>query len=186
MTKRHTHTCPIAGVLNIFGDNWTWLIIREAFYGATRFSETMRNTGIARNVLSERLDRLLAEDILRREDIGANGTRYAYVLTARGETLYAILLALHQWGNLHIYGPGNEPVLLVEKANGLPLRPMAPTSSNGSTLSRGDILTQPGPGASLATQRRRAETTRQRPETPVLRSDTSLRLNVTPMPGCLE
>ena len=161
MAKRHTHTCPIAGVLNIFGDNWTWLIIREAFYGATRFSEIMRNTGIARNVLSERLERLLEEGILMREDVGANGTRYAYVLTDKGETLYPVLLALHQWGNTHVYGPGNEPVLLVEKATGLPLKPLAPIASNGSPLSRADILTKPGPGASPATQRRLIEAARQ-------------------------
>tara|TARA_R110000787_G_scaffold93770_3_gene196107 strand:+ start:1636 stop:2118 length:483 start_codon:yes stop_codon:yes gene_type:complete len=156
MAKRHTHTCPVAAVLNIFGDNWTWLIVREAFYGATRFSEIMRNTGIARNVLSERLDRLLEEGILEREDVGSNGTRYAYVLTHKGETLYPTLLALHQWGNEHIYGRGNEPVLLLEKATGQPVPPLSPISANGTPLSRADILSVPGPGASLATQRRLA------------------------------
>tara|TARA_R110001606_G_scaffold309402_1_gene456362 strand:- start:4292 stop:4786 length:495 start_codon:yes stop_codon:yes gene_type:complete len=157
MAKRHTHTCPIAGVLNIFGDNWTWLVIREAFYGATRFSEIQRNTGIAKNVLSDRLDVLVNEGILAREDVGENGTRYAYRLTEKGESLHPVLLALHQWGNEHVYGPGNEPVLLLERATGKPLQPFAPTSRDGRRLTRADILARPGPGASKATVRRLAE-----------------------------
>ena len=157
MAKRHTHTCPIAGVLNIFGDNWTWLVIREAFCGATRFSEIQRNTGIARNVLSDRLDVLVNEGILVREDVGENGTRYAYRLTEKGESLHPVLLALHQWGNEHVYGPGNEPVLLLECATGQPLQPLAPTSRDGHRLTRADIQTRPGPGASKATVRRLAE-----------------------------
>jgi hypothetical protein len=65
-------------------------------------------------------------------------------------------MALHQWGNAHVYGPGNEPVLLVEKATGQPLALLAPTGADGRPLSRTDILSVPGPGASPATQRRLA------------------------------
>ncbi|MEL7372034.1 MAG: helix-turn-helix domain-containing protein, partial [Myxococcota bacterium] len=81
MGKRHTQTCPVAGFLNIFGDSWTLMIVREAFYGATRFSEFQRNTGIAKNLLSDRLSMLVEEDILQIENIGERGTRYAYRFT---------------------------------------------------------------------------------------------------------
>ena len=115
MAKRHTQTCPVAGFLNIFGDAWTLMIIREAFYGATRFSEIQRNTGIAKNLLSDRLSMLVAEGVLEREDVGERGSRYAYKLTAKGRSLAPVFIAMSQWSNEHVFGAGGEPVFLIER-----------------------------------------------------------------------
>ena len=80
MSKRHTQKCSVAGFLNVFGDGWTLLVIREALYGATRFSEFRANTGIAKNLLSDRLSKLVDEGILATEDIGERGSRNALQL----------------------------------------------------------------------------------------------------------
>jgi DNA-binding HxlR family transcriptional regulator len=157
VTTQHTHTCPVAGVLNLFGDNWTWLIIREAFYGATRFKDFQRNTGIARNILSSRLSRLVEEGILAKADIGAQGTRFAYTLTPRGQSLQPLLLAMTQWGNAQLYGPGREPVLVLDRATGEPLLPIVPRRADGTPVPPEDIVVAAGPGASPATRRRLEE-----------------------------
>ena len=106
MTRPHTQTCAVAGFLNIFGDNWTLLIIREALYGVTRFKEFRTNTGIAKNLLSDRLVSLVSQGILEKRDIGEHGTRYAYHLTDRGRALETVLFAVQEWGNEHVYGEG--------------------------------------------------------------------------------
>lgn len=160
MTHRHTHTCPVAEVLNIFGDHWTWLIVREAFYGATRFSEIQRNTGIARNLLSDRLRLLVSEGILETVDIGTSGTRHAYRLTPKGESLHPLLLALSQWGNTHIYGQENAPAEIIDKRTGRPIPAIAVRGEDGKVLSPDDIEIHPGPGASAATVKRLAEAAR--------------------------
>lgn len=150
MAKRHTQTCPVAGFLNIFGDAWTLLVIREAFYGATRFSEMQRNTGIAKNLLSDRLSMLVDEGLFEREDIGERGARYAYKLTEKGRSLATVLVAMAQWSNEHVFGKGREPVLLAERSTGKTLKKLTPRSANGKPLQWRDIVAQPGPGANKA------------------------------------
>ena len=157
MAKRHTQTCPVAGFLNIFGDAWTLMIIREAFYGATRFSEIQRNTGIAKNLLSDRLSMLVAEGVLEREDVGERGSRYAYKLTAKGRSLAPVFIAMSQWSNEHVFGAGGEPVFLIERKTGRKLKKLAPTDADGKPLQWRDIATRPGPGANKAARARIAE-----------------------------
>ncbi|MEM6410562.1 MAG: helix-turn-helix domain-containing protein [Pseudomonadota bacterium] len=150
MAKPHTQTCPIAGFLNTFGDAWTLLIIREAFYGATRFSEFQRNTGIARNLLTDRLTSLVDQGLLEREDIGEHGTRYAYQLTEKGRSLVPVFVAMVQWSNENIYSEADAPVHLIERKTKKPLKPMRPVSTRGQELVWGDIVAIPGPGANRA------------------------------------
>ncbi|MEM6534124.1 MAG: helix-turn-helix domain-containing protein [Pseudomonadota bacterium] len=154
MTKQHTQQCPIAGFLNLFGDRWTWLIVREAFYGSTRFTEFERYTGIAKNLLADRLSMLVEMGILEKQDIGARGTRFAYKLTKKGLSLNTVLLAMFQWGNTHLYRDGEEPLTIVERATGEPVSTMAVVSLDGRPLSPGDLMTLPGPGANELTTRR--------------------------------
>ena len=157
MAKRHTQTCPIAGFLNIFGDSWTLLILREAFYGGTRFSEFQRNTGIAKNLLSDRLSMLVEEGILEREDVGERGSRYAYKLTEKGKSLIPVYVAMLQWGNEHIYGEGKEPVILVERDSGKPVPKVGLVTDTGAPLKWRNISARPGPGANKAAQIRIAK-----------------------------
>lgn len=154
MSKRHEHACPVAAFLNIFGDAWTLMVIREAFYGATQFSEIQRNTGIAKNLLSARLSMLVEEGVLYREDIGERGSRFAYKLTEKGKSLVPVLVAMVQWSNEHLFSGGKEPVFLVERKSGKPLKRLVPSNARGRELGWGDILTQPGPGADRAMRAR--------------------------------
>ena len=154
MGTHHTQTCAVAGFLNIFGDAWTWLVIREAFYGATRFTEFRRNTGIARNLLSQRLSMLVDEGILHREDVGQQGPRYEYRLTHKGEALVPVLVAMIQWSNEHVFGPGREPVLLLERKTLNEVRKVVPRTARGRSLHWEDIVAQPGPGANKTARMR--------------------------------
>ncbi len=156
MTHPHTQTCAVAGFLNLFGDNWTLLIIREALYGVTRFKEFRANTGIAKNLLSDRLASLVAVGILEKRDIGERGTRYAYHLTEKGRALETVLFAVQEWGNEHVYGHGREPVLLVDRHSGEPVGRVALLDRHDRPLQGADVAPRPGPGASRAAERRLA------------------------------
>lgn len=147
MTQNHTQSCPIARVLNIFGDNWTWLIIREAFYGATRFKEFERNTGIAKNLLSSRLSLLVEQGIFEKVDIGERGTRFSYKLTQKGKDLRTMLYAMLQWGNEHLYEDGEEPVIIRDKETGNIVKKMALFTDEGKALSHRDVRVEIGPRA---------------------------------------
>lgn len=156
MSKPHSQTCPVAAFLNLFGDAWTWMIVREAFYGASRFSEFRRNTGIARNILSDRLSTLVGAGILERRDVGETGTRFAYRLTDKGRSLLPVLLAIVQWGNEQLYGPDQAPVLLFDRTRGEALARIVPLSRDGKPLGWEEIAVRPGPGASRAARVRLA------------------------------
>lgn len=98
--------CGAALAAEILADRWTLLIIREAFYGVTRYDDIRADIGIPRSVLTTRLKRMVAEGILRRvpyQEAGAR-TRYGYQLTGRGRDLGLIILALMQWGDTHLKG----------------------------------------------------------------------------------
>lgn len=167
MTKPHKPDCPVAAMLNIFGDRWTLLVIREAFYGAARFSEFERNTGIAKNLLADRLALLTCEGILEKQDVGQSGTRYAYHLTDKGRALQPVLIAMVQWGNAHCYKDGNGPIEIIERASGLPIAPLQPSAQDGAILEAADMKVIPGPGATKRTHARLAEAYKtQTKETP--------------------
>lgn len=160
MSRPHTQSCSVAQFLNVFGDAWTWLVVREAFYGATRFTEFQRNTGIAKNLLSERLRKLTGAGILQREDVGERGTRYAYHLTDKGRSLFPVMVAMVQWSDQELHGPGQEPVVLVDKATGRPLAPLVPRAASGEELGWEDVAAEPGPGADRAARARIAASRR--------------------------
>lgn len=157
MAKAHKQKCPVAAMLNIVGDHWTWLVIREAFYGASRFSEFERNTGIAKNLLADRLASLVAAQIFQKRDIGEKGPRYAYELTERGEALLPILTAMTQWGNDYLYEAGAQPIEIIDNQAEKPVRVVNVTSQDGRVLGRGDIIVKAGPGASRAARQRFAQ-----------------------------
>lgn len=150
MTQKHRQACPIAHSLNIIGDRWTLLIIREAFGATTRFSDFQRRTGIARNLLADRLSLLVAEGILMKKDIGERGVRYAYHLTEKGRALLPVMVALHMWGNENLFGNGAEPVLLVDRSTGETIRSVEIRTSSGAAVQPENIRRRPGPGAAAA------------------------------------
>ena len=99
--------CPVARSLDVLGDPWSMLIVRDAFRGSRRFGDFQRGLGLARNILADRLRKLVAAGVLERRRASDGGGYDSYVLTERGEALRPVLRALAAWGDAHV--PVGEP-----------------------------------------------------------------------------
>lgn len=135
--------CSVAWTLEIVGERWTWLIIRDAFLGLSRFTEFERSLGIARNVLADRLARLVDEGIFERVAYSERPPRFEYRLTAEGCDLFTALNALRQWGDRH---RSPRPMrLLRRRANGKPVV-VALVPEGTPALALDEVELVPGPG----------------------------------------
>ena len=143
--------CSLAQTLDVIGERWTLLILREAFFGKKRFEEFQKGLGIARNILTSRLNRLVDEAILEKRPIEAS--RYEYVLTAKGLDLQPVLLAMTHWGDRHKPHPKGKRVVFIERATGEPIAPMAVRSADGRVLGAREIRATPGPGSRTKVER---------------------------------
>ena len=115
--------CSIAGTLELIGERWTLLILRDAFHRVRRFEDFQRRLGIARNVLSNRLQTLVDAGILERRLYQEHPARYEYRLTEKGIDYYPVLLMLLQWGDKYYVSPDGPPLLLRHKSDGHDLEP---------------------------------------------------------------
>ena len=104
--------CSIAQTLEVVGEWWTLLILRDSFLGVRRFDEFVERLGISRNVLTDRLDTLVEHGILERRIYDVAHNRSEYVLTDRGRDLWPVLTALRQWGDRHLFAEGAEPIVV--------------------------------------------------------------------------
>jgi DNA-binding HxlR family transcriptional regulator len=137
--------CSIARALEIVGERWSLLIIRDAFLGLSRFDEFQESLGIARNVLTDRLNRLVDEGILERARYSERPERYEYRLTEKGRELRLALAGLRQWGDAYL--SKQPPRLMRRKADQTPVV-VAFVPEGASDILRGDeVETVPGPGA---------------------------------------
>ena len=109
--------CSIARAMEVLGERWTFLILRECFYGVRRFSDMQRNLGIARNILSARLQTLVRAGILERRRYQERPERFEYVITDKGRGLAPALMMLLKWGDEH-YAPDGPPVLTLHEGCG--------------------------------------------------------------------
>jgi DNA-binding HxlR family transcriptional regulator len=130
--------CPMAQALERVGDWWTLLLIRESFLGTRRFADFQDRLGIAKNILSSRLRKLVQEGILDRRASEADGREIEYRLTEKGRDLLPVLLALAQWGERWIYR-GRAPIRFVNRHTGTPLAPLAARDRDGVELSLRDL-----------------------------------------------
>jgi DNA-binding HxlR family transcriptional regulator len=135
--------CSIARALEIVGERWTLLIVRDAFLGRRRFDEFQESLGISRNVLTERLGRLVDEGILERVLYQERPERYEYLLTRKGRDLYIALAGLRQWGDRYI--SEKPPTLVRSKSDGRPVI-AALVPSDQAHLEWEDVEIVPGPG----------------------------------------
>ena len=146
MLKRHydgQEACSVAMTLEIVGERWTWLIVRDAFLGLTKFDEFQQSLGIARNVLADRLKRLTDTGVFERVLYAERPARYEYVLTVKGRDLFTALNALRQWGDEHL---SEKPMrLLRTKADGTPVV-AALVRFGTQPLGQDEIELVPGPG----------------------------------------
>jgi DNA-binding HxlR family transcriptional regulator len=141
--------CSIGAAVGILGERSTFLVLREAFNGVRRFADMQRRTGMPRQVLSDRLARLVGEGLLRKVPYQEDGQRgrYEYRLTAKGLDLYPVLIALMQWGDRYETGAAGPPVLLRHRDCGEPVRLELRCSAGHILASARDVTPVPGPGA---------------------------------------
>jgi DNA-binding HxlR family transcriptional regulator len=132
-------SCAIAQTLNQVGDWWTLLIVRDAMKGARRFSDFHESTGIAKNILTDRLNKLVDNGIMCREEVGVRGQRQEYVLTERGEALFPILMDMQQWGDKWVYGDSEAPVELFDVRTGEQLAPIQVANESGEEVTHRDL-----------------------------------------------
>ncbi|MFD7169290.1 winged helix-turn-helix transcriptional regulator [Streptomyces violascens] len=125
--------CPVARTLDLVGDRWSLLVIRDAMDGARSFTEFQRRTGIARNILTDRLRKLIAHGLLAQRT-APSGRRQEYVLTEAGRDLFPAILTLRQWGERHAFAAGETHSVLVDQ-HGVTVPEIAPTGADGTLLS---------------------------------------------------
>jgi len=141
--------CAIGATVGLIGERPTFLVLREAFNGVRRFADMQRRTGMPRQVLSDRLARLVGEGLLRKVPYQESGQRkrYEYRLTEKGLDLYPVLVALMEWGDRHAVGPAGPQVLLRHRDCGEPVRLQLWCQAGHVLQSAREVTPVPGPGA---------------------------------------
>jgi DNA-binding HxlR family transcriptional regulator len=129
--------CSIAGALDLVGDRWSLLVLRELAYGQHRFSDIQRRTGAPRDILTARLRKLESVGVLHRAPDPERPTRQLYGVSTAGAELTPVLLALKEWGDRHV-NPGDEPVV-TEHVCGAVFHPRTHCAYCGSPLERGEL-----------------------------------------------
>jgi len=145
--------CSIARTLALVGDRWTLLVLRDVANGVRRFDELAGHLGVARNVLSGRLDRLVRAGLVERTAYREPGARerHEYRLSGPGRELIPILLAVMQWGDRHLAGPAGPPAVVRHAGCGAPIR-VSLTCEDGHELGeRPRLRLEPGPGSRMRT-----------------------------------
>lgn len=131
--------CSIAAALEAVGERWSFLILRAAFNGLHHFEEFQTTLGIARNILSNRLTRLVENGILERVPDASDRRKVTYQLTDKGRDLLPVLLSLRQWGERWVLsGKPSNPVL-VDRFSRQPIAPMAVRAADGRVLSLNEL-----------------------------------------------
>ncbi|WP_029147355.1 helix-turn-helix domain-containing protein [Methylophilus sp. 5] len=126
--------CPVARSTELVGDRWSLLIVRDAFDGLKRFGEFQGSLGVAKNILSDRLRKLVEAEILKTQD-ATDGTAYLeYVLTVKGKSLFPVIVALRQWGERNLYNPKEKHSLLINKDTRESIPFMRPIDQAGNPI----------------------------------------------------
>jgi DNA-binding HxlR family transcriptional regulator len=142
-----SQTCSIARSLEVLGERWTLLVLRDAFRRVRRFEDFQRDLGVARNVLTDRLGRLVDEGILKREQYQDRPARFEYRLTDKGLALWPVMMTLMQWGDAHYAGPDGPPVVVRHRDCGGEVTDHLKCAKCGAELTPRDVEAEPGPGA---------------------------------------
>jgi DNA-binding HxlR family transcriptional regulator len=142
--------CSIARALEVLGERWTLLVLRESFRRVRRFEDFQRNLGIARNVLTDRLARLVDEGILRRERYQDRPARFEYRLTDKGRALWPVMMTLMQWGDRYYAEADGPPMIVRHRDCGGAVTTHLTCAKCGTELGPRDVTAEPGPGARAA------------------------------------
>lgn len=135
--KEAALSCPIPGAVELIGEKWAFLILRGAFNGLHHFEEFQAGLGIARNILSDRLSKMVGGGILERSHDPTDKRRVIYSLTSKGEALLPVILAIRQWGEE--WGYGKMDIVLADRRDGKPVRKMCVQAQDGRALTLADL-----------------------------------------------
>lgn len=136
----------MARTLAVIGDRWTLLVLRECFLRVRRFDDFQSRLGIGRPILTDRLQKLVANFVLTKMAYQENPTRYEYRLTEKGLGLYPVMLAIVHWGDVHLTGKKGRPLLHEHLSCGHVFDPVTACSACGEALEPRDVRVLPGPG----------------------------------------
>ncbi len=145
--------CSVAQCLEVVGEWWSMLIVRDAFLGVSRFDQFQSRLGISRNILNQRLSRLVEAGVLSKNLYSEHPPRYEYRLTAKGLDLWPVLTAMRQWGDRYA-APQGPPLQFRHKGCGKVADAVLVCSSCGEALQARDVRAEPGPGVSAGTSAR--------------------------------
>jgi DNA-binding HxlR family transcriptional regulator len=154
--------CSIAKTLELVGERWTLLILRDVALGLRRFDQLLDSLGVASNVLTDRLNRLVSAGVLERVRYNARPQRFEYRLTKKGSDLGVALLALMQWGDRHL---ADKPPRLARRRSDKSPVTVSLVAEDGAVVAPADLEVVPGPGAAVTRPRapRRQSTLRSEP-----------------------
>jgi DNA-binding HxlR family transcriptional regulator len=142
--------CSIARTLEVIGDRWTMLVIRDVFNGFRRFDDIQRNLGCARNVLADRLGRLVDDGLLEKRRYQERPERFEYRLTEKGIDLWPVLVTLMKWGDRHAPSPDGPPVIVRHRGCGGEVDELLRCSVCGEAVTPRTSEAAPGPGFPLS------------------------------------
>ncbi|MBQ0745748.1 MAG: helix-turn-helix transcriptional regulator [Marinobacter sp.] len=137
--------CSVARALNQVGDWWSLLIVLHAMYGTRRFVDFQQELGIAKNILCDRLARLVDNGVLKKVEVGEHGSRFEYRLSEKGRDLFPVVIALRQWGDKWNPAPDEAPLDLRDRATGQPVQTVQVLNAKGETITVRDVFV-PGAG----------------------------------------
>ncbi|SEC22191.1 winged helix-turn-helix transcriptional regulator [Bradyrhizobium erythrophlei] len=138
-------SCPVARALDVFGDWWSLLIIRDASLGRRRFGEFQASLGLAKNILATRLRTLVERGILKTVPASDGSAYQEYVLTPKGHGIFPILVALRQWTEEFDDHPDEIATIMVDRDKGKPVKKLALLSQDGRVLGPADTTLKPRP-----------------------------------------
>jgi DNA-binding HxlR family transcriptional regulator len=154
LTNLADRNCSIARTLDVVGEWWTLLILRDAFRGTHRFDDFQDSLGLARSVLTARLNKLTEHGVLERRAYSEHPPRYEYHLTDKGLDLFPVIAALVRWGDLWAPTPAGPPVVLVHDTCGNITTPVLTCPHCRGDVTPGSIRSEPGPGSGAAVAER--------------------------------
>ena len=150
LTSLEDWNCSVARTLDVVGEWWTLLIMRDAFRGTRRFDDFQASLGLARSVLTARLNKLTEHGVLERRSYSEHPPRYEYYLTEKGRDLFGVIAALIRWGDRWAPTPGGPPVVFVHDTCGNVTTPVLTCPHCHGEVTPANTRSQPGPGSALA------------------------------------
>ncbi|PCM43989.1 winged helix-turn-helix transcriptional regulator [Marinobacter sp. ANT_B65] len=132
--------CSVARALNQVGDWWSLLIVLQSMYGTRRFVDFQQELGIAKNILCNRLTRLVDNGVLKKVDVGEHGSRFEYRLTEKGRDLFPVVIALRQWGDKWNPAPDDVPLDLRDRETGQPIPVVQVQNAKGEPITLRDVF----------------------------------------------